>query len=316
MGLVARRMTAGLEIDGFRREFGFSEGPISVRMSAPRVQRRNAVSETSNIAPSFRWGGSIPLACAALLLAVAPLAHAREETDAARLKARAQQFWDARVQDQWGTVFDLMPTEEQQVAGDRERFSAYQKEKGWFKYVSAQLGETVVDNDLGWVELTFTTALRLYPTMPPQTVTAWDVWRKTDDWRPIPRATLDQYPTRPPSARPSDDEADLAKRVDGLWKARVAQDWAAVYEFLDPGYRKRVSKEEFLQRKSKYLTLSHRTEWIEVTRTQARSKVVFSQKLNDPTLYKLEPTDEVAFEPWVKVEGQWFRAMEPARGSV
>jgi hypothetical protein len=251
----------------------------------------------------------------ALLAAVAPPVAAADGDDVAKLRERAERFWQGRVQDDWGVVFDIMPPEEQQVAGEREKFIAYQKEKGWFKYISAQMGDVAVDRDLGWVHVTFVTGLRQYPTMPHQTSTVWDLWQKTDDWRPVPRAYLDMHPTRPPTVRPAAEESALARRVDATWKAREAQDFAALYDLLEPAYRQRVTKEDFLKRKSKYLYLKHAIQWVEVFGATAKSKVGFVQKLNDPTLYKIEPEEQLAFEEWVKVDGEWYRKMEMPKGS-
>jgi hypothetical protein len=250
------------------------------------------------------------LGLALVVAFAAPAAHAADGDERAKFKDRAQRFWNSRVQDDWAVVYDLMSVEEQQLAGnDREKFAEWSKKKGWFKYNSVKFGEFYVDKDLAWVEVTFSTSLRQYPTMPAQESTLWDVWRKTDDWRQIPRQAADQFPTRPPQVRPAEEESAVAKRVDAMWEARKSQDWAAVYELLDPTYRASVTKEDFLKRKSKYLYLSHVTEWVEVSGVRGRSKVSFVQKLNDPTLHKLQPTNETAFEAWVKVDGQWFRQM-------
>ena len=242
-------------------------------------------------------------------------ASADPAEDAKTLKDRVQKFWEARVQDQWEVVFDLMSLEEQQMANDREKFAAYQREKGWFKYTDVKLGEAFVDKDLGWVEVTFTTGLRQYPAMPPQTSTLWDVWRKVDGtWRPVPQPLLEQFPKRPPAVRSAEDETALTARVHALWNARQAQDWGTIYDMLDPVYRAANPKEEFLKRRSKYRYLRHKIEWVEVNGAQARGKVYFQQILNDPTLHKLEPPDEAAIEPWAKIDGQWYRVMEKPKG--
>lgn len=251
-----------------------------------------------------------------LTLACAPPAHAGQGAtdEAATLKGRAEKIWNARVQDQWDVVYDLMALEEQQAAGDRDKWTAYNKEKGWFKYHTAKVGDAHVDKTVGWVDVVYTTGLRQYPTMPTQETKVWDLWLKNEEsgeWRPAHKGQLALYPTRPPAVRPADEEAALWKRQDALWRAREAQDWAAIYEFMDPGYRAATPKENFLKRKSKYLYLRHKVEWVEVQGTTGRTKVFFEQKLNDPTLHKLEPSTEVGYEAWVKTGGEWYRFSKP-----
>jgi hypothetical protein len=146
--------------------------------------------------------------------------------------------------------------------------------------------------------------------MPPQSTSAWEVWEKTDTWRPVAPPLRDQYPKRPPALRNGEEEARVAKRVEALWTARAANDYASIYDLLEPAYRAAVTREEFLARKARYLYPSFKVDWVEVEGSRARARVLFQQKLNDPTLYKLEPDDQRGIETWVQVDGQWFRAME------
>jgi hypothetical protein len=138
----------------------------------------------------------------------------------------------------------------------------------------------------------------------------FEIWLKRDDWRPIPQQAASQFPMRPPTQRPAEEEATLAKRIEREWVAFKALDWASIYDMADPTYRSLVTKEDFLKRKSRYVYLAHNLDWVEVFDKQARAKVSFQQKLNDPTLHKLAPTRETAFELWVKVDGEWFRQMQ------
>lgn len=239
-------------------------------------------------------------------------ARAADADEAVVLKDTAAKFWNARIQDEWGTVFDLMSLEEQQAIKDREAFASYQKEKGWFKYEKVEIGESAVDRVVGWVDVSYESSLRLYPTMPHQNVKLWQIWRKTDQWRPVPQPLLEQYPQRPPMLRPAAEEAIIAKRTEALWKARKEQNWGVVYDLSMPEYRKSISKKNFLKRKSKYQYLKYQLDWVEADGAAARSKVLYTQKLNDPTLHKLAPTDEVAFETWVKAkDGVWYRFVKP-----
>lgn len=260
----------------------------------------------------------IPLGRPLLALALAATclaspARAADADEAAVLKETATRFWNARIQDEWGVVFDLMSEEERAAIKDREAYAAYQKEKGWFKYEKVEIGESVVDRTVGWVDIGYESSLRLYPTMPHQEVKMWQIWRKTDQWRPVPQPLLNQFPQRPPTLRPVAEEAVISKRVEALWKARKEQDWGTVYELSTPEYRKSIKKKDFLKRRSKYQYLKYQLDWVEADGEAARSKVLYTQKLNDETLRKLAATDEVAFEVWVKdkKDGRWYRYQKP-----
>ena len=114
----------------------------------------------------------------------------------------------------------------------------------------------------------------------------------------------------------------LAVTVDGRNISEVAGlsvtealDWGAIYDMLDPVFREKTPKEDFLRGTSRFLFLSHAVDWLEVTGRGARVKVSFLQKLNDPTLHKLDPEAMATVEPWIKIDGEWFRDMNPRQGS-
>ncbi|MGE3840163.1 MAG: hypothetical protein AB7I50_01115 [Vicinamibacterales bacterium] len=257
--------------------------------------------------------GRLLLALAFVACCFASPARAADGDEATVLKETATKFWNARIQDEWGVVFDLLPEEEQAAIKDREAYATYQKEKGWFKYEKVDIGESVVDRHVGWVDVGYESSLRLYPTMPHQEVKMWQIWRKTDQWRPVPQPLLNQFPQRPPTLRPVAEEAVIGKRVEALWKARKEQDWGTVYDLSTPEYRKSIKKKEFLKRRSKYQYLRYQLDWVEADGEAARSKVIYTQKLNDETLRKLAPSDEVAFEIWMKdkKDGRWYRYQKP-----
>ena len=270
----------------------------------------------SRSAFSLRFRPFVVCGFGALLLvaAWAPGARASDD-DVALLTARATRFWEARVQDDWKVVFELTPPEEQAAMGNRDTWAAYQQQAGPIRYHRARVYEAFVQKDLGWVRVEFASSPRLYAKLPPTDVTTWQVWQKRDDWRPVPRQVSDQFPTRPPQARPAEEEATLAKRVDELWNAQAAGDYGRMYDFLEPAYRAATPREEFLARKARYLYSGHTIQWTEVTGDKGRVKIAFTRKLNDPTLYKLDPEQSTTFENWLKIDGQWFRSMEPPKGS-
>jgi hypothetical protein len=226
--------------------------------------------------------------------------------DTTELQTRARSFWDARVAGDWDTVYSMLPPEEQaQVT--REKYVEYQATGGPFRYLKAQIGEITIDKDMAWIALVYTVEARQYPGIPPREITTFDIWTRREDWRPVPRAILNEYPRRPPHARPAEEEARLIARVDASWQARQKQDWTAVYGFLEPGYRQNVSLEEFLLRRAKLIYESHQVVWAEVTEDRARAKVVFTHRLNDPSVSKMTPRESTDVEDWIKIDGEWYR---------
>jgi hypothetical protein len=249
------------------------------------------------------------------LSATAMSQHLVGADDLSDLQSRAARFWHARVQDDWRTVYDLMPPEDRSMAGDRDAFATYQREKGPIRYSSASIEDVVADKNLGWVRVKFSSRPRLYAKLEPSLVDTWQVWQKRDDWRPVARTLLGQFPTRPPKTRPGNEETALAARIDEEWKALQANDWARIYDLLDAASRVATPRDTFLARKARYVYLKHTIEWTEVTEDRGRAKVTFTRKLNDPMLYKLDPEDATAFENWSRVDGQWFRRLdEPSKG--
>jgi hypothetical protein len=261
--------------------------------------------------PLFRFRTWSALAVACSLLVLPSMASAADGGDEVGLvKERAERMWSSKVQDQWETVFELLPPEEQEIGVDKDTYAKYQRDKGWFKFEAAKVNEVVVDKDFAWVDVSFTTSLRQYPTMPKTETRMWEFWLKRADWRPVPHESASQFPLKPPTLRDAASEAALLQRIEQQWKAFEALDWPAIYDMADPKYRSVVSREEFLKRRTRYVYLSHKVEWVEAYGNAARAKVSYRQKLNDPTLHKLLPTDESNFEGWVKVDGEWFRQMQ------
>jgi hypothetical protein len=241
-------------------------------------------------------------------------AQGTADSEASLVQQRARDLWNAKVTDRWDVVFDYLPPEEQAQTQGRDAYAEYQKSGGPFQYTAAEVGEAIVEGDVAWVALKFAVKPRQYP-LKPSDVEKWEVWIKRDDWRPVPRAAEDQFPSRPPKARDTEEDARLTARVDAVWKATERDDWRAVYDFLDPGYRAANNIEQHMARRAKYLYSSTRIRWVETQGNVGRAKVSFMQKLNDPSLTKLEPEEKMLVEQWFKVDGQWFRSTKPAQES-
>lgn len=109
---------------------------------------------------------------------------------------------------------------------------------------------------------------------------------------------------------PSLEAAALEKRIEARMKAVVEGDWGAVYPFLDPEYRKAVTKEAFLQQPRNVKVEDYRIESMEVApagdsadaRLRLTIKVQGFQFPNAPQN-----------EQWVKESGEWFLKQEPKK---
>jgi hypothetical protein len=235
------------------------------------------------------------------------------QTEQELLGQRAREFWEARVKGDWAVVYDYLSAGEREKL-DKEAFVAGSKENAPFRYLSYKLGGIETEGDLGWVEVRYAVQITRYPELAAKEMNIWQLWRKADgSWLPSPKQDAQEVPTRP-QLRNSAEEPLLAKRVDGFWQAKEQQDWGRIYEYCDPAYRGRVSREEFLQMKARHLYVSHKTDWVEVLGDRGRSKVTYMYKPNDPSLAKVDPVAESAIEGWIKVDGEWYRFIQVVEG--
>ena len=236
---------------------------------------------------------------------------AQEEQEA--LGQRAREFWEARVKGDWAVLYDYLTAAEREKFG-KDAFVASSKENAPFRYLSYKLGGIETEGSFGWVEVSYSLQITRYPELPAKEMHIWQLWSKVDgSWEPAPKQDAEEVPKRP-QLRNTAEEPLLAKRVDGFWHAKELQDWGRIYEYCDPAYRGRVSREEFLQMKARHLYVSHKIDWVEVIADRGKTKVTYTYKPNDPSLTKLDPVAESAIEGWIKVDGEWYRLIQPAEG--
>jgi hypothetical protein len=221
------------------------------------------------------------------------------------LAALARRYWAAEVQQDWRTVYDLLPPGDRAV-GSRDEYATWRKERGLVLFVAAEIGETAVSGDLAWVRVKYEFQLAKYPEVAPRQAEMWDIWRNVDGWRPVAKKEREAWPKLPPSRRPAAEEAALAARSRELWQAQVAQDWKTYYRYLNPEFQARVPLEKYLGAKAKNTYLSPRVEWAEVIGDAGRAKVLVLAKPNDPGVSKMEPESKVVIEKWVKTNGNWY----------
>jgi len=235
--------------------------------------------------------------------------------DPSALAQRARLFWEARVSGDWATEYGFTPAEDRGKA-TVEQFVAHRRDVGPFRYFSARVGEAATADAIGWVDVQYDVKVAKYLDLPARHVQIWDLWRKRDgEWYPMPKAQRKEFPRVPPQHRSAQEEAVLGQRVDALWKARVAGQWARTYAYLDPEFRASTPEKVFKRQKPRYLYLSHRLEWVEAVGDEGRAKVAVRRKPNDPSLTKADPQEVTMLEDWVKIKGQWYRSVPKAEGT-
>lgn len=247
------------------------------------------------------------------------LAHygiAAENPEANKLRAQAEVFWQAREAEDWAKCYEILSPED--VAGiSQQEFIEGKQQQEKLRYSAVSVQDVQVDGAYGWVDVSYRYLPKGFESLPPKDTRVWDVWRRENGvWRPLLPQRLMEAPKLPPTLRSQEDETILAKRIEQFWAARETQDWAALYQLLEPAYRARQSEQEFLKMRAKHLYLSHKLEWTEVDKgsENGRGKVNYSYRYNDPNVSKMAPQEAVAVEEWIKVNDEWFKriAAQPA----
>jgi len=280
-----------------------------------RDQRTDRVFSLSTIPngllsfPTGRVFSRLRLALAAMLLifsliVTGSLLAAQDEAKA--LRERATALWEARVKGDWATAFDYL-SEAEKKGGTKEEYVAFSKENGPFRYISYKLNEVDVDGDLGWIKTSFSLEPLRFPSKRPDLVDRWMVWEKREgQWFPMTSKEEENVPKLPPRLRPIKEEQAVTARVNGFWEAREKGDYARVYQFCAPGFREKVSEAEFLSKKAYNIYVSHRVDWVEVQGDHARVKITVSYRPDDPNLTKMEPSQEISSQKWIKINNQWY----------
>ena len=101
-------------------------------------------------------------------------------------------------------------------------------------------------------------------------------------------------------------EKSLKQRIAGMMTARENQDWAKVYKFLDPDYKKQVSKQGFLgiNRNIEYKDFT-----IESVEFDPSGKKATAQVKYDMTVQSFDVKDHRETLEWVKSGGSWYFKM-------
>jgi hypothetical protein len=98
-------------------------------------------------------------------------------------------------------------------------------------------------------------------------------------------------------------EENLRIKVEDMMNARVNDDWGKVYEYLDSGYRNRISKTNFLNIRREMDITKYKIESIEILPSGKEATVLVKQ---DITIKVFDFKDQPEKQQWVKDGFSWY----------
>jgi hypothetical protein len=228
------------------------------------------------------------------------------------LRARAEENWAARKNEDWATLFKY---EDKRVKPDvtEKEFADWSKANYPFRIHSYKIGETIVDGDMGWVQVNCSSSVRKFAAARPVDVERWEKWKRLNgEWIPVPDQDLGAYPSAPP-LRDVAAEASLRARFEESWEARKNADWGHLYSFTDPRDRDTVSIEKFSETHALFGYRDCTIHWVEVMKGGEIGSVwmTVTHKLTDPSLTKAPPRSVTVSEKWNLIDGEWYMELVP-----
>lgn len=226
--------------------------------------------------------------------------------DNKRLAERAQTYWDDQVREDWPHMFYNFIDPPFRRERTVDQYIEFMSKREVFKINSFKLGRVESDGPFGWSEVDYNTSNRLSDQIPARNAKTWTKWRVVEgEWYPVPREMLEDYPAAP-STRNLVDEPALKARVEAAYMARQATDWKTVWDEIDPAAHETSTYEKFTSAISQKLFGGFVIDWIEATGNQARVRILFQTKPNDPSMTKMPWSDEVMIERWKKIGDSWY----------
>ncbi|MBU0718086.1 MAG: hypothetical protein KJ749_07550, partial [Planctomycetes bacterium] len=218
---------------------------------------------------------------------------------------RARTLWEAKLKEDWKTVYSLEDPRTIGEAGEAE-FVAWCQEHEPFRVHSYSVGDVLIEGDMGWVEVDCRTSVRKFAEAPIRDVHRWEKWSRIGGvWYPVPRKELDSSPASP-AMRDVVLEARLRERFESACEARMARDWPRLYEMSDPDDHYVVSEPMFVDALEIVEYVSYEIVWVEVLGEQGRVRVAYTHKATDPSLTKMPPKINIVNEEWVLRDNEWY----------
>ncbi len=117
---------------------------------------------------------------------------------------------------------------------------------------------------------------------------------------------LPMMPSQPP-------EEVLEKRVAGLMDAKVNQNWGSFYTYLDPSFKEKVSRQNFINRSRDVRFTDYSIQSIEIGPSGEEATV---SVLYDMMARAFHFTDQRDTQKWLKKGGKWYLEMKPAGNAM
>lgn len=116
-----------------------------------------------------------------------------------------------------------------------------------------------------------------------------------------------QAVTPSPAARSSSPEVALRERVKVFWEARLKDDAAQQYDFLEPEAKERVPMTPYVRGHGTFEFQSYEIRSVRIVGEQAWVKVQYTFKMRVPQLANFGPWTQETFEIWILQDGEWYR---------
>ncbi len=223
----------------------------------------------------------------------------------AELRERALTLWNAKVAEDWPTVFrfEVLRPDVQVTVED---FINYCETEEPFKVHACEVGRVLTDGDRGWVELDVRTSIRRFENAPVVENHRWEKWYVLDGkWMPVPSDELDRHPAAPVE-RDLAAEPALRARFDEAWQARQEGAWDKLYAMVDPHDRESIPEDTFTTTHNLMAFKSCDVHWVEVIGDRGVIHCTLNIKLTDPSMTKMPVQKTLLHEDWIKIDGQWY----------
>lgn len=110
----------------------------------------------------------------------------------------------------------------------------------------------------------------------------------------------------------SSEEA-LRQRVDLMMNAKVNDDWDVVYDLMDSSYRKRMTKQNFLNMNREIQFSNYRFESFEIDPTGDTAIVKVKY---DMSVKVFDFEDQLETQQWMREKGKWYLKVDKEKVSA
>jgi hypothetical protein len=111
-------------------------------------------------------------------------------------------------------------------------------------------------------------------------------------------------------ARPeSEPERALRERAQAFWEARVKEDFASQYSYLEPKVRRQLSLADYIKQQGPVQYMAARVEGVQVDEARGLVTVRIRVHIRLPRLVELRDQEKVFQEEWVRRGGEWYRLL-------